>query len=152
MTRRPIPLVLMLAGLTLALRTNRLHGAEMPEPISYTLRFPAPQTHYVEVEARIPTDGQPTVELLMAVWTPGSYLLREYARNVESLTAATEAGAPLAAEKTSKNHWRIETRGAPRVVVRYRVYSREMSVRTNFVDSRFALVNGAPTFLTRTGA
>jgi predicted metalloprotease with PDZ domain len=152
MTRRPIPLVLMLAGLTLSLRANSLHGAEMPEPISYTLRFPAPQTHYVEVETRIPTDGQPTIELLMAVWTPGSYLIREYARNVESLAAATETGEPLTAEKTSKNHWRIETHGAPRVVVRYRVYSREMSVRTNFVDSRFALINGAPTFLTRAGA
>jgi predicted metalloprotease with PDZ domain len=155
MTRRPIrpiPMVLTLAGLTLTFCATRLHGAEMPEPISYTLRFPAPQTHYVEVEARIPTDGRPTVELSMAVWTPGSYLIREYARNVESLAAATEAGEPLTAEKTSKNHWQIETRGAPRVVVRYRVYSREMSVRTNFVDSRFALVNGAPTFLTRTGA
>jgi predicted metalloprotease with PDZ domain len=151
MTRRSIPMVLTLAGL-LANGTAGLHGAEMPEPISYTLRFPAPQTHYVEVEARIPTDGRPTIELLMAVWTPGSYLVREYARNVESLAAATEAGEPLAAEKSSKNHWRIETRGAPRVLVRYRVYSREMSVRTNFVDSRFALINGAPTFLTRAGA
>jgi predicted metalloprotease with PDZ domain len=138
--------------LSLALSAASLHGAEMPEPISYTLRFPAPQTHYVEVEARIPTDGQPAIELLMAVWTPGSYLIREYARNVESLAAAAESGEPLAAEKTSKNHWRIETRGAPRLVVRYRIYSREMSVRTNFVDSRFALVNGASTFLTRAGA
>src|SRR4029077_16765687 len=88
-----------------------LHGDIMPEPIAYTLRFPAPQTHYVEVEARIPTGGRAEVELAMAVWTPGSYLVREYARNVEEVTAATlsanGAGAPLAVEKTTKNHWRI---------------------------------------------
>ncbi|HEV7784449.1 MAG TPA: PDZ domain-containing protein, partial [Thermoanaerobaculia bacterium] len=138
--------------LTVALSAAGLQGADMPEPISYTLRFPAPQTHYVEVEARIPAAGQPAVELVMAVWTPGSYLIREFSRNVEGLTAATEAGEPLSAEKTSKNHWRVVSHGAPRVVVRYRVYCREMSVRTSFVDSGFALVNGAATFLTRAGA
>jgi predicted metalloprotease with PDZ domain len=147
MTRLPIAITL-----SLALAGAGLHGAEMPEPISYTLRLPAPQTHYVEVEARIPTDGLPSVELLMAVWTPGSYLVREYARNLEGLTVAAESGGPLAAEKTSKNRWRIATQGAARLVVRYRVYSREMSVRTNFVDAGFALINGAPTFVTRDGA
>ncbi len=129
----------------------------MPEPISYTLRFPAPQTHYVEVEALVPTDSLPTVELMMAVWTPGSYLIREYARNVEAVSAESvpigdKPGEPLPVEKTVKNRWRIETRGAPRITVRYRVYSREMSVRTNWIDSDFALINGAPTFLTRAGA
>ena len=141
-----IPLVLALAF------SAGLHGAKMPEPISYTLRFPAPQTHYVEVEALVPTDGLPAVELMMAVWTPGSYLIREYARNVEEVSAATAKGEPLAIEKTAKNRWRIATRSAPRITVRYRVYSREMSVRTNWVDAGFALINGAATFLTRAGA
>lgn len=135
-------------ALALALSAGSLYGAAMPEPISYTLRFPAPQTHYVEVEARVPTEGRPEVELMMAVWTPGSYLLREYSRTVEAVSAATERGEPLAVEKTVKNRWRIETRQTPRIVVRYRVYCREMSVRTNFVDSGFALLNGAATFLT----
>ncbi|MFL6258741.1 MAG: M61 family metallopeptidase [Thermoanaerobaculia bacterium] len=135
-------------ALALALSAAGLHGAPSPMPISYTLRFPAPQTHYVEVEARVPTDGRPAVELMMAVWTPGSYLVREYARTVEEVSAATETGKPLPIEKSSKNRWRIETRQTPRIVVRYRVYSREMSVRNNFVDSDFALINGAATFLT----
>ncbi len=143
MLKKTTPLVL-----ALALSSASLLGAQMPEPIAYTLRFPAPQTHYVEVEARIPTGGRPEVELMMAVWTPGSYILREYARTVEAVSAATETGEPLPVEKTVKNRWRVETRRAPRIVVRYRVYSREMSVRTNFVDSGFALLNGAATFLT----
>jgi hypothetical protein len=42
-------------------------GAKMPEPIAYTLTFPAPETHYVEVEALVPTDGLPEIELMMAV-------------------------------------------------------------------------------------
>lgn len=135
----------------LTLLAASLYGAAMPEPISYTLRFPAPQTHYVEVEALVPTDGLPAIELMMAVWTPGSYMVREFSRNVESVTAEGETGEPLPLYKTSKNRWRIETRGVPRVAVRYRVYAREMTVRTNFVDEGFAILNGAPTFLTLAG-
>src|SRR5436190_22415942 len=118
-----------------------------PEPITYTLRFPAPETHYVEVEASVPA-GQPAIELMMAVWTPGSYLVREYERHVEGVAAKGPDGAALTVTKTQKNRWRVEAKGAPRVTVTYRVYGREMSVRTNWIESRFALLNGAPTFLT----
>ncbi len=117
------------------------------EPITYTLRFPAPETHYVEVEASVPA-GQPAIELMMAVWTPGSYLVREYERHVEGVTAKAPDGAALVVTKSQKNRWRIDAKGAPRVTVTYKVYGREMSVRTNWVESRFALLNGAPTFLT----
>ncbi|HEY2738373.1 MAG TPA: hypothetical protein VGK45_08205, partial [Thermoanaerobaculia bacterium] len=152
--RRTLAILLLMFSSAFA-----LPGAAMPDPmsdssapISYTVRFPAPQTHYVEIEALIPTDGEPAVELMMAVWTPGSYLVREFSRNVEDLTAASESGAPLAIEKTRKNRWRIATSGTPRVRLRYRVYAHEMSVRTNFVDAGFAILNGAPTFITRVGA
>ena len=46
-------------------------------PIRYTLSFPAPQTHYVEVSATVPTGGRADIDLMMPVWTPGSYLVRE---------------------------------------------------------------------------
>ncbi len=88
----------------------------MPEPISYTLRFPAPQTHYVEVEAVVPTEGRPEVELMMAVWTPGSYMVREFARHVEAPDGGDRRGEPLPVAKTRKNRWRIETR--PRATAR----------------------------------
>lgn len=123
-------------------------SAQTLDPVSYTVRFPAPATHYAEIEAVVPADGRSTVELMMATWTPGSYLIREYARHVEALRAATPAGEPLAVAKSSKNRWRIETGGADRVTVTYRVYCREMSVRTNWVEADFAMLNGAPTFLT----
>lgn len=127
-----------------------LTHAQGLEPVRYALTFPAPHTHYVEVEASIPADG-PTVELMMPVWTPGSYLVREYARHVEGVAARDEAGGPLVVEKSAKNRWRIESRGRPRITVTYRVYGREMSVRTNWIDAEFALINGAPTFLTVAG-
>jgi predicted metalloprotease with PDZ domain len=121
--------------------------AQALEPIRYTLRFPAPHTHYVEVEAAIPSGGRPQVEVYMATWTPGSYLIREYERHVEAVTA-TAAGRALTVEKSTKNRWRMATGGAASVTLRYKVYSREMTVRNNWVESGFAMINGAPTFLT----
>ena len=121
--------------------------AQTLDAIRYTLRFPAPHTHYVEVEAAIPTSGRPEVEVYMATWTPGSYLIREYERHVEavSATAGTRAANVV---KSTKNRWRITTGGAPNVTLRYKVYSREMTVRNNWVESAFAMLNGAPTFIT----
>lgn len=122
------------------------------EPIRYTLRFPAPQTHYVEVEASVPTDGRPQVELMMPVWTPGSYLVREYARHLEGFAACSSESKALAWEKVRKNRWRVETGSATSIVVTYRIYGREMGVQTNWIDASFALLNGAGTFLTLTGS
>ncbi len=118
-------------------------------PISYTLRFSAAATHRVDVEAVVPTGGADEVELMMAVWTPGSYLVREYARQVETIRAENGGGEPLALAKVRKNRWRVTTGGAAEVVLHYRLYCRELSVRTNFVDADFAILNGAPTFITR---
>jgi predicted metalloprotease with PDZ domain len=121
--------------------------AQTPEAIRYTVRFPAAQTNYLDVEAVVPTEGRPSIEMFMAVWTPGSYLIREYERNVESV-AATAGGREMAVQKTAKNRWRITTAGAPEVTLTYRVFCHEMSVRTNWVEADFAMINGAPTFMT----
>jgi predicted metalloprotease with PDZ domain len=138
------------------------------QAIAYTLRFPAPHTQHVEVEAAFPVAALPqageaaALELFLPVWTPGSYLVREHSRHVEALAASTPEGAPLAVDKVRKNRWRVHLTGsaaadgaleqAPQhVIVRYRVYARDLSVRTNFVDADFALLNGAATFVTAAG-
>jgi len=77
------------------------------DPIRYTLSFPAPHTHYVHVRAEVPAAGRDSVELSMAVWTPGSYLVREFSRHVESVTAESAGGIALRVEKTAKNRWRV---------------------------------------------
>src|SRR5262245_58929470 len=81
--------------------------AQQLDPIRYTLRFAAPQTHYVEVDVSIPTDGESQVDLMVPVWTPGSYLVRDYSRNLESLVATAPDGRALAIDKTRKNRWRV---------------------------------------------
>jgi len=120
------------------------------DPIQYTVRFPVPETHYLEVEASIPATG-PQTEVMMAVWTPGSYLVREYSRNVEDFRARTPDGQILHFEKTRKNRWRIDNGTNPRFEIAYRIYARNLNVQGNWVDADFAMLNGAPTFMTLVG-
>ncbi len=118
-----------------------------PLSIVYRVSIPAPHTHMVEMETAV--SGAPgaalpgSIVLFMPSWTPGSYLLREYARHVEGLVAE----APARAVKVRKNAWRVETGGAARITVRYRVYAGELTVRTSHVDSTHAFLVGAALFL-----
>ena len=111
--------------------------------VVHRLSIPAPASHYVEVETSLSGDLPGELVLFMPVWAPGSYLVREYARHVERLAA----DAPARATKIRKSAWRIEPRGADRVVVRYRVYANELTVRTSHVDETHAFLVGAGLFL-----
>ncbi|HBY63360.1 MAG TPA: peptidase M61 [Solibacterales bacterium] len=121
-------------------------AAQPREAIRYTLRFPDAQSHYVEVEARLPPAPGAARTVMMPVWTPGSYLVREYARSVDALAAESQ-GRPARVAKTAKNRWRVES-GPGAVTLRYRVYCRVMSVQDCFVDRDFAVLNGAAVFIT----
>jgi predicted metalloprotease with PDZ domain len=123
-------------------------AARFHPPVRYTVRFPEPRTHYLSVEAQLPTEGESEVEIFLPVWTPGSYLVREYARNIEAVSVSGADGKPLPFSKSSKNRWLVRTDGAAEILFAYRVYCREMSVRTNWVEDSYALMNGAPTFVT----
>ncbi len=142
-------------------RNGRPHTEE-PEPpgptIRYRLSMPNPQTHYFEVEMRLSHVAAPTnatkagyLDLKMPVWTPGSYLIREYPKNVEgfSASAVSANGQPraLRSEKIKKNAWRVYTDNDDEILVRYRVYAYELSVRTSFVDSEHGYVTPASMFL-----
>ncbi|MCP4444833.1 MAG: M61 family metallopeptidase [Myxococcales bacterium] len=122
-------------------------AGEIRATTQYTLKFDDAQHHYLHVRAVYPAPANQVVELSMAVWTPGSYLVREYARHVEDIRAAAGDGAHLAISKTRKNRWSVTTGANPGLVVEYKLYCNELSVRTNFVDSDNAVINGAPTFM-----
>jgi predicted metalloprotease with PDZ domain len=123
-----------------------------PEAIEYHLSFPEAQHHYLEVEADIPATGASQTELFLPVWTPGSYMVREYARQLEGLRVTDAGGQVCSSEKISKNRWRVQTPGGAAIHLHYRVYCHEMSVRTCWVDENFALLNGAAFYLSVVGA
>jgi predicted metalloprotease with PDZ domain len=118
------------------------------EPIAYTLRVPAPDTQLLEVEAVIPSTGQDSIELRMALWSPGFYRVEDYAAKVQDLTARAPDGAALGVEKTAGNRWRLATQGARQLIVSYRLLCDQRSVTTNWVSRELLVLNGAAAFVT----
>ena len=116
----------------------------MSEAVHYRVSMPRPHSHLFEVEARFPPLD--TLDAVLPVWTPGSYLLREYSRHVQDVTATDEAGQTLAVQRVDKRTWRVDSRGRP-VTLRYRVYANELTVRTSHLDGSHAYFNGATLFL-----
>lgn len=115
--------------------------------LNYHVDFDQSAHRYIHVTLEFEAEDDET-ELMMAVWTPGSYLVREYARHIDSMTVTDQNGQPLSFRKTRKNRWIVETDDADIVKVSYRLYCNEESVRTNFVNHDYAVINGAPTFIT----
>ncbi|MGB7925618.1 MAG: PDZ domain-containing protein [Pyrinomonadaceae bacterium] len=119
------------------------NAARQPD-ISYNVSMSKPFTHLLEVEMRVRlASAAQAVDLVMPVWTPGSYLVREYERHVQDFVAADEGGRPLPWRKVNKNTWRIDAGRAREFAVHYRVYANEMTVRTNELNDRHAFWTNA---------
>lgn len=113
--------------------------------IHYYVAMPQPQSHLFEVTLHLQDWQLPTLDLKMPVWTPGSYLVREYAKHLQDFSAQAGEQA-LAWRKISKNYWQIETVATDTITVRYRVFAHDLSVRTNHLDATHGYFNGAALF------
>jgi len=112
--------------------------------ITHTLSFVGKKHNYFEVESQFDVpEGQTELDLVMATWTPGSYLIRDYSRHIENVELQ-QSGQLV---KIAKNVWKASEFKGSTIRLKYRVYAREMTVRTNWVEEDFGFVNGAPTFM-----
>jgi predicted metalloprotease with PDZ domain len=114
--------------------------------IAYALAMTRPHTHLFEVAITIDGWSEPRLDLVMPSWTPGSYMIRDYARHVQDFVATSD-GHPARWEKTAKDTWRVETTVAGRVRVTYRVYAHDLTVRTCHLDGTHGFANGGAVFL-----
>jgi len=117
------------------------------QSINYRLKMEKPQNHYFQVEMELTDFKENEVTVKMPVWAPGSYLVREFSKNVDLVKAKDEKGQVLAVNKKTKNAWVISKGAAKKVVVSYEVYAFELSVRTSFLDLTHGFVSGSGVFM-----
>jgi len=114
--------------------------------VRHTISFPQDKEQLLQVRSVFPVSA-PLTELTMPNWTPGSYLIRDYAANVNSISAVSADGEPLAVQKVSKDRWQVDTRQTNTLVVDYVVFTPEINVSTSWASREFSLINGTSVFL-----
>lgn len=112
----------------------------------YQVAMSQPASHLFEVTLQVNDWQSATLDLKMPVWTPGSYLIREYARHLQDFSAQDSNGESLSSKKLGKNYWQVATAGASKVKVSYRIYANDLTVRTNHLDTTHGYFNGAALF------
>ncbi len=116
------------------------------QSIHHELSMPAPETHYFHVKTTLTDFPEDKVVLTMSVWNPGSYLVREYSKNVNQVKAVDGNGKKLAVHKVRKNKWEINKGDAKKIIVNYEVYAFNLTVRTAFLDNTHGFLNGTNAF------
>ncbi|WCM92533.1 peptidase M61 [Acidovorax sp. NCPPB 2350] len=80
-------------------------------------------------------------EMSLPVWIPGSYLVREFAKNLQNLRAR-QGGQDVALVQRSKCLWQAECRDGEPLVLTYEVSAYDTSVRTAWLDAGRGFFNG----------
>ncbi len=117
------------------------------QKVRYELRMENPNNHYFQVDMFLSDFKNKEVDVKMPVWAPGSYLVREFPKNVNQVIAVDENGKQLLVTKKTKNAWTIHKGKAKEVKVSYEVYAFELTVRTSFLDATHGFVSGTGVFM-----
>src|SRR5690606_10313641 len=100
--------------------------------IVYSVTPYDPAGHRLRVTLQVPAPAPEGQELFMPAWIPGSYLIRDFARQVETIRASSR-GQAVAIRKTGNHTWRCGPCAGP-LDVEYTVYAWDLSVRSAHVD------------------
>lgn len=109
--------------------------------LHYQIEFDDYRQHLVHVTLRFLAD--PNQELWLPTWIPGSYLIREFSKHIESVQAYDEAGRILEIKKQQKNRWRLFNTDHELITVEYDAYAYDLSVRGAYVDQTRLYINPA---------
>ena len=122
------------------------YAAPAADEVRHTLSYPASRQQLIRVRSEFPVSS-PVTELIMPNWTPGSYLIRDFAANVDRISAVFEDGKELRVQKISKDRWQVNTSQPGTLVVNYEVFTPKLNVSSSWISGAFSLINGASVFL-----
>ncbi len=117
----------------------------MTTPIRYTIFPKSPAAHLFEVTVTVDAPAPAGQRFMLPTWIPGSYMIREFARNVVTLRAEANGNA-VAVEKIDKATWSCAPCAGP-LKLTYEVYAWDLSVRAAHLDDSHGFWNGTSVFL-----
>ena len=114
-------------------------SAQLTHPVHYRVQVQDLQAHLFVITLTI---NQPAAlqVLQLPVWIPGSYLVREFAKQVMQVQAH-QHGRAVAVEQTDKATWLVHSEEAEHLTVQYTVHAHDASVRTAWLDAQRGFFN-----------
>jgi predicted metalloprotease with PDZ domain len=106
----------------------------------YRVEAADPAAHLFHVTLTIP-QPQSGQRVSLPAWIPGSYLVREFSRHLQKLSARQD-GKPVAIHQQDKATWQVDCMPSSALVLNYEVYAFDNSVRTAWLDSQRGFFNG----------
>jgi predicted metalloprotease with PDZ domain len=122
----------------------------MTQPLQYRISASRAEAHIFELELTIAKPDPSGQHLSMPNWIPGSYMIRDFSRNIVSLRAESATGEAVAVHKLGKASWRCDPVSGP-LILRYEVYAWDLSVRAAHLDCSHGYFNGSSVFLAVAG-
>ncbi len=114
--------------------------------ISLAIDARSPGNQTIACTVDVPVEADAPIRFLFPVWTPGSYLIREFSRNLTGISFSLDGGeVPFA--QVSKNEWMVAPEKAGVLRAHYTLHCGELSVRTNYASEALVLLNACATFL-----
>jgi predicted metalloprotease with PDZ domain len=117
----------------------------LADPIRYAVDLTDRLHHLVRVTLTVPADLSDGARIVLPVWTPGSYVVRDYVHHVQWIRA-TNDGGPVELLPDGRTAWRLPPGTVGPVTVALELYANQLTVRTNHVDDHHALLIPAATF------
>jgi predicted metalloprotease with PDZ domain len=113
--------------------------ASRPAGPHYRVEAADPAAHLFHVTLTVsqPQAGQ---RVSLPAWIPGSYMVREFAKHLQKLTARQD-GRPVPVHQIDKATWQIDCMPSSPLVLGYEVYAFDNSVRTAWLDSQRGFFN-----------
>ncbi|MBT3206313.1 MAG: M61 family metallopeptidase [Gammaproteobacteria bacterium] len=113
--------------------------------IHYKISSANPAGHYFDISLTIPAPDPSGQVLRLPAWIPGSYMIRDFARNIIEIDALCN-NALVVLTQQDKSSWLLENCEGP-ATINYRVYAWDLSVRTAHLDTTHGFFNGTSVFL-----
>lgn len=118
----------------------------MHSAVRYTIQAVSPAAHLFEVTLCVDSPDPAGQMFSLPAWIPGSYMIREFAKNVVTL-AAEAGGETLTVSRPDKHSWQLPPGVTGPVTLTYTVYAWDLSVRTAHLDQTHGFFNGTSVFL-----
>ena len=114
--------------------------AQTIAPVHYRVEIADLHAHLFGITLTV-ARPDPTQELVLPVWIPGSYLVREFSKNLQGLQAH-QGKRRVRIHQLDKHRWQLDAKADQPLTVQYQVYAFDNSVRTAWLDSQRGFFNG----------